>query len=207
MDATEIARVDRKAPRLQPRPSGGLQCTFNFSSAQVRLECGKTRQWGPEFDKLDFQPSGAKQCGKTVVACRGSPPWLLWPGRAATVDLRPRAALPRLAPPSLRLCSSSPAGPWQVLLPARSSPDNTLSAKKQSHRNPHLELCFQGTCHNPVFSRAFCPYPGWTCETSLHGPTECYRPAETRQEMQLTGVDQTPPDEDTDSIVWSAPQL
>ncbi|XP_046932774.1 uncharacterized protein LOC124510109 [Lynx rufus] len=129
MDATEIARVDRKAPRLQPRPSGGLQCTFNFSSAQVRLECGKTRQWGPEFDKLDFRPSGAEQCGKTVVACRGSPPWLLWPGRAATVDLRPRAALPRLAPPSLRLCSSSPAGPWQVLLPARSSPDNTLSAK------------------------------------------------------------------------------
>lgn len=41
-----------------------------------------------------------------------------------------------------------------------------------------------------MFSRAFCPYPRWTCETSLHGPTECYRPAEIRQEMQLTGVDQ-----------------
>lgn len=46
MDATEIPCADRKAPRLQPRPSGTPQCVFNSSGAQVHLECGVTmRTW------------------------------------------------------------------------------------------------------------------------------------------------------------------
>lgn len=56
MDATEIACVDRKAPRLQPRPSGRLQSAFNSSLAQVRLECGETRQRGPSQDVLSLRP-------------------------------------------------------------------------------------------------------------------------------------------------------